>query len=135
MRNLVPLLIVAVASAAAIGAAAPAEESDRRFVQLAEIKVDPEQIASYRTALRQEIETSKRLEPGVLALLAVARKDDPSRVTILEVYASPEAYDAHRKSASFKSYKAATARMVKSLTLIPSSPMVLGDVEQKMGKQ
>src|SRR5690348_3419654 len=127
MRSNFPLLIVAIANALAIEPAASAEDS--RFVQMAEIKVDPRQIATYRAALRQEIETSKRVEPGVLALLAVARKDDPSRITILEIYANREAYEAHRQSKSFKIYKAETAHMVRSLRLIPSLPVLLDEKE------
>jgi hypothetical protein len=45
-------------------------------VRLAEIDIDPAQLESYKAAVKEEIETSVRVEPGVLALYAVAEKDN-----------------------------------------------------------
>lgn len=107
-----------------IGLRTLAGEPDNRFVQLAEIKVDHKWIAAYQAALRREIAATMRLEPGVLSLYAVAHRDDPSSITILEIYASRDAYEAHRQSMSFKTYKAETAHMVQSLRLIPGLPLL-----------
>ncbi len=67
-----------------------------------------------------------RVEPGVIALNAVAEKHDPTRITILEVYASEEAYQAHLQTPHFKQYKADTLHMVKSLELVEVEPIILG---------
>ena len=96
-----------------------------RLVRLAELEIDPAQLAVYRAALREEIETSVRVEPGVLALYAVAVKDHPNQIRLFEMYASPAAYQAHLQSAHFKKYKGATAEMVKSLRLIETEPLLL----------
>lgn len=59
-------------------------------VHLAEIQIDPAKLDSYKAALTEEIETSVRLEPGVLGLYAMSEKDNPAHITILEVYADEE---------------------------------------------
>ena len=61
--------------------------------------------------------------PGVIALQAVADKDDPTRITILELYASADAYHAHLESPHFKKYKAGTLEMVPSLELGEVNPI------------
>lgn len=102
-----------------------AEIHPERLVRLAELEIDPAQLAAYRAALREEIETSVRVEPGVLALYAVAVKDHPNQIRLFEMYANPAAYQAHLQSAHFKKYKAATAEMVKSLRLIETELLLL----------
>jgi quinol monooxygenase YgiN len=106
--------------------AAAQEPMQRRIVRLAELEIDPAQIESYKAALREEIEASIRLEPGVLTLYAVALKDQPNHVRILETYAHTEAYQAHLETPHFKKYKAATQGMVKSLKLLETEPILLG---------
>lgn len=123
MTRKAALLLMVFAMVA--GIARPAISADR-FIQLAEVKVDPMQVVAYQSALRKEIAETTQREAGVIVLYAVAHNADPSRVTLLEIYASRKAYEAHRQSASFKTYKTATARMVQSLTLIPCSPILLG---------
>lgn len=106
--------------------AAAQEPMPHRIVRLAELEIDPAQIEKYTAALREEIEASIRLEPGVLTLYAVALKDHPNQVRILETYAHAEAYKAHLETAHFKKYKAATQGMVKSLKLLETEPILLG---------
>ena len=96
-----------------------------RYVRVAELEIDSAQLASYREAARVQIETSVRVEPGVLALYAVAEKDNPARVFVVEMYADREAYNAHIESPHFRNYKFATQDMVKSLKLIETVPIVL----------
>src|SRR4051812_25817854 len=85
-----------------------AQNTSPRVVRLAELEIDPAQLTEYKTALAEEIETSIRVEPGVLSLYAVALKSDPSRIRILEVYADSAAYNTHLETPHFKKYKAAT---------------------------
>jgi quinol monooxygenase YgiN len=60
---------------------------------------------------------SLRTEPGVLTMYAVSEKENPCKVTILETYASREAYEKHIASEHFQKYKQGTLHMVKSLVL------------------
>lgn len=67
----------------------------QQLVRLSKITVDPARLAGYNAFLQEEIEASLRLEPGVLALYAVAAKEAPGQVTILEIYADRAAYESH----------------------------------------
>jgi 4-carboxymuconolactone decarboxylase len=96
------------------------------LVRLAELEIDPAQLASYKAALKEEIEASIRVEPGVLTLYAVAEKDNPTRIRVFEIYADEEAYKAHLETPHFKKYKTTTQAMVKSLKLVETTPILLG---------
>jgi len=97
-----------------------------RVVRLAELQIDPGQLEKYKAALREEIEVSIRLEPGVLALYAVSVKGDPAQIRIFEMYADAAAYEAHLQTPHFKKYKISTQGMVKSLVLVETDPVLLG---------
>lgn len=105
---------------------AMAEQTQEQYVQLAILEIDPARLEDYKAAVREQIEAAIRVEPGVLVLQAVAEKDDPTRITVLEVYASTEAYRSHLEAPHFKKYKATTDEMVKSLKLIQTVPVMLG---------
>jgi quinol monooxygenase YgiN len=102
-----------------------AQSHPERLVRLAELEIDPAQLNLYEAALREEIETSIRIEPGVLTLYAVRVKGQPNQIRLFEMYASPAAYQDHLQSEHFKKYKQATASMVKSLRLIETEPLAL----------
>jgi len=90
-----------------------------RVMQLAKLEIDSTQLEPYARFLKKGIETALRLEPGVLMLYAVADKDRPTHITILEIYADTAAYRAHLQTSHFLEYKKATAGMVKHLELVP----------------
>jgi quinol monooxygenase YgiN len=94
-------------------------------VRLAKLQIDTSQLEAYKVALKEEIETSIRVEPGVLTLYAVSDKDNPTLITIFEIYADVKAYEAHRESPHFKKYKIITKEMVKSLDLTEAVPLLL----------
>jgi len=102
----------------------PSEQN--QMVRLAKLVIDSTQLERYRVALIEEIEASVRLEPGVLTLYAVAEKDNPTHITILEIYADTNAYKSHIQTAHFIKYKTGTKEMVKSLELIEAAPLIPG---------
>jgi 4-carboxymuconolactone decarboxylase len=59
-------------------------------------------------------------------LYAVAEKERPNHITILEIYASEEAYQKHIQTPHFLKYKNGTKDMVKSLELIEVDPLIPG---------
>ena len=121
------LLLVAISVlASAVCGAAVAQEMQGQYVQIAEIEIDPTQLEDYKAAVREHIETAIRVEPGVLVLYAVSEKDNPAHIRVFEVYASTEAYRAHLGAPHFKKYKAVTEKMVKSLKLVQTTPVMLG---------
>jgi quinol monooxygenase YgiN len=106
--------------------AATAQEPSASYVQLAELEIDPAQLEAYNAAVREHIQAAIRAEPGVLVLYAVAHNDDPARITVFEVYKDMAAYKVHLEAPHFKKYKAAVEKMVKSLKLMPVTPVMLG---------
>ncbi len=98
--------------------------SENNKVRLSLITVDPEQLDDYNTFLKEEIEASMKLEPGVLTLYAVSEKEHPNRIVILEIYANEEAYQKHIQTPHFKKYKEGTLNMVQSLELIDTNPLI-----------
>lgn len=100
--------------------------ADKNLVRLSKITVDPTQIDAYNAFLKEEIEASMRLEPGVLTLYATAEKDAPHKVTILEIYADRAAYEKHLQTPHFQKYKQGTLEMVKELELVDVKPLIPG---------
>lgn len=96
------------------------------LVRLSKITVDPAQLDAYNAYLKEEIEASMRLEPGVLTLYAMAEKKHPNRITILEIYADREAYKKHIQTPHFQKYKQGTLSMVKDLELVDTTPLIPG---------
>lgn len=100
--------------------------ASRNKVRLSRITVDPTQLEEYNAFLKEEIEASMRLEPGVLTLYAVAEKEQPHKVTILEIYADEAAYQSHLKTPHFQKYKQGTLNMVRELELIDCDALIPG---------
>jgi quinol monooxygenase YgiN len=96
-----------------------------QVVRIAELEIDPDQLAAYKALLSEEIEASVAIEAGVLMLHAVAEKDHPERIRILEVYANRQAYLAHLETPHFLKYKTGTAAMVRSFRLIETDPVLM----------
>ncbi|HEY7924514.1 MAG TPA: antibiotic biosynthesis monooxygenase [Vicinamibacteria bacterium] len=94
-------------------------------VRIAELEIDPVLLESYKAAVKEEMEAAVRLEPGVLAIYAVAEKDHPTRLRFFEIYASEEAYRSHIDSPHFKKYAAVTKPMIRSRKLIETVPVLL----------
>ena len=101
-----------------------AAQTDKQLVRLARLEIYPAQLESYKAAIKEHIETALRVEPGVLTLYAVAEKANPTHITVLEIYASEAAYQAHLKTPHFLKYKSGTQQMVKSLELVETEPLV-----------
>jgi len=93
-------------------------QEKNQMIRLAKIKVDPLQLDKYNIALKEQMTTAVRVEPGVLTYYAVADKSDPSHITILEIYADTVAYQSHITTTHFKKYKETVKNMVKFLELV-----------------
>lgn len=98
-------------------------QENNQMVRLAKIKVDPLQLEKYNAALKEQITTAVRVEPGVLSYYAVADKKDASNITILEMYADTAAYKSHIETSHFKKYKQTVKDMVKSLEFTDVTPI------------
>jgi 4-carboxymuconolactone decarboxylase len=106
------------------------DQAGKPFIRVARIVVDSAALEQYHAALKEGIETAVKVEPGVLALYAVADRERPTHVTVFEIYASEEAYKLHIQTPHFKKYKSATMNMVKSLELMDTSPIAMASKQQ-----
>ena len=93
------------------------------IVRLSKIKVNPDYLDEYMKYAVEVGTTSLETEPGVLTMYAVADKENPCNITILETYSSEEAYKSHIASEHFQKYKQGTLHMVDSLLLDDVSPL------------
>lgn len=93
------------------------------MVRIAEIDVEPRHLQDYLAILKKEAAASVQLEPGVICILPMAEQAEPTRIRLLEIYASREAYEAHVQSPHFLEYKSSTLHMVKSLRLVEMSTL------------
>jgi 4-carboxymuconolactone decarboxylase len=99
-------------------------QENLKVVRLAKLVIDPAQLQSYNLLLKEAVQASMKLEPGVLTLYAVAEKEVPTHITILEIYADVESYKKHIQTPHFLKYKNDTKEMVKSLELIETVPLI-----------
>lgn len=95
------------------------------YMRIAKITIDSTKLDDYTKALKEQMQSAIRFEKGVLAYSAVQEKKNPAKITIMETYASVEAYQAHTQTAHFKKYKMITADMVKQLELIDVVPIAI----------
>jgi len=121
-RKFVTLGAAFLASAVAGGAAAAESVT---VVRIAELEINPAHLVAYTTAVKEEMETSVRVEPGVLAIYSVAEKDSPNKLRFFEIYADEAAYQAHIQSPHFKKYFDNTKSMITSRKLIETVPVQL----------
>lgn len=87
-------------------------------VRIAELEIGTDYLYEYLEILKEESEASLRLEPGVICIYPMFQKENPTQISLLEIYASKEAYESHLKTPHFQKYKTTTAEMVKDLKLI-----------------
>ena len=90
-------------------------------------RADSDDLGKHRPRChRVAIETSIRVEPGVLTLYAVSLKEHSEQIRLFETYQDAAAYESHLQSPHFKIYKSRTQQMVKGLRLLETEPILLG---------
>lgn len=96
----------------------PSVPTDGMLVRISEIEVHPQYLEEYLGYAYTVGATSVKEEAGVICIYPMQMKRDSTQIRILEIYASPEAYRHHIKTAHFQKYKTGTLHMVKSLDLV-----------------
>lgn len=91
---------------------------DEMMIRISEIEIEPEYLDEYLSILKEESKASVELEPGVISIFPMYRKENPTDIRILEIYANRKAYETHLETPHFKHYKTTTLKMVKSLKLV-----------------
>ena len=93
------------------------------IVRIAEIEVYPQYLEEYLTFANEVDRLSIEREPGVICLYPMQSAEDSTKIRILEIYASEEAYQQHLKTDHFQKYKQGTLHMVKDLKLPTMKPL------------
>ena len=73
------------------------------------------------------MEAALRVEPGVLAIYAVADKNDPTKLTFIELYVDEATYQIHRDTPHFQKYFHTTKDMIADRVLLEAVPVELRD--------
>ncbi|MCD5996328.1 antibiotic biosynthesis monooxygenase [Pseudomonas sp. CDFA 602] len=121
----IPALCTAAAIVCFGGGSVLAGEPTEKVVRIAQLVIDPAQLAAYHAAVKEEMADSVRLEPGVLAIYSVAEKDHPNRLHFFEIYADEAAYRSHIASSHFQKYVKTTQSMIASRVLMETEPVQL----------
>lgn len=95
------------------------------YVLIVNLEVDSVDLESFKAALKEDIETAVRTEPGVLTLHAMFDKDNPTHITVFEIYLNEEAHKAHQQTSHFNKYRNATEGMVTSVERTEMIPIAL----------
>jgi quinol monooxygenase YgiN len=120
-----PLRTFVAISLLSLAGVAVAADAPLRLVRIAELEIDPAQLDAYKAAVKEEMETSVRVEPGVIAIYSVAIKGSPASLRFFEIYANEAAYRAHIESPHFRKYVETTKKMILSRKLIETDPVQL----------
>lgn len=107
--------------------AAQANAVQAGTVRIAHLKIKPDQLNAFTAAIREEMRDALRFEPGVLAIYAVADRSDPAKIMFFEIYASEEAYQAHRNTLHFIKYFETTKDMIEDRVLVEGVPVEMRD--------
>ena len=127
-----PLLATNVVCLLLLGAYAFSKPtSNDVVVRMAQLDIDPARLDDYTRAVREEMNDAVRLEPGVLAIYAVAEKENPTRLHFFEIYASEGAYASHRETPHFRRYLAVTQPMIRERKLIEAIPVQMSDKAER----
>ena len=95
------------------------------YVRIAELEIDPRQLAVFTAEAKEVGQMSVSDEPGCLVLYAVHDKESPGRIRVFEIYRDADAYKKHLQTPHFQKFRAATDAMVESRRLIDAVPISL----------
>ncbi len=105
------------------------------IVRIAEIEVYPQYLTEYLEIANEVDRLSIEREPCVICLYPMQSAEDSTKIRILEIYASEEAYQQHLKTDHFQKYKQGTLHMVKDLKLPTMKPLDPETMKQIFKKQ
>jgi len=97
-------------------------QSDNTINNFVIVDVKSEFGQAFRHVVLPEMAQSIKLEEGVLAMYAAIDKANPNRWYFYEIYASEDAYQAHRMTPHFKKYIEQTAEMTTYKEAIAIKP-------------
>lgn len=106
--------------------ASRAQETPLPFVRLADLRIDPARLDSFKAAALRHAKATMRDERGALVLHAIAEKGRPENIRVFEVYVDAAAYQAHLRTPHFRQFRASTEAITTSRALYDTVPVLLG---------
>jgi quinol monooxygenase YgiN len=103
-------------------------------VRWADLSVDPARLSDFKAAANEHGSAVLDAEPGVLALHAVAEKDNPSSIHVFEMYVDAAAYQAHLRSPHFQRFRTRTEKWIIERQLHEGVPVRLAAKSQLTGQ-
>lgn len=127
MKMTLLLLALTLAGLSFLFSPRPAQAAEAGSVRIAQLTIKPGQLEAFKAAVREEMRDALRLEPGVLAIYAVADKNDPNKLMFFEMYVDEAAYQIHRETPHFIKYFESTKNMIADRVLMEAVPVELQD--------
>lgn len=127
LAALVALPAALLAAFVALPVLGTAHAAEATSIRMAHLQIKPDQLEAFTAAVKEEMEAALRLEPGVVAIYAVAEKGDPTKWTFFEMYVDEEAYQIHRDTPHFQKYFHTTKDMIADRVLLEAVPVELRD--------
>ncbi|MDD2967371.1 MAG: putative quinol monooxygenase [Desulfovibrionaceae bacterium] len=106
---------------------ATAYAAEPTAIRIAQLHIKADQLDAFTAAVKEGMEAALRLEPGVVAIYAVADKNDPTKLMFFEMYVDEKAYQTHRDTPHFQKYFHATKDMIADRVLLEAIPVELRD--------
>ena len=98
------------------------------MLRLFELGIAPGQRQAFYEAGLENLSASVGTEPGTLAMYALSADSNPDLAYLVEIYAGPEAYQAHVAGAPYKAYAAkAPALLIAHRKLIETEAVFLAE--------
>lgn len=120
-----PILVVMLIGMLVFACGNTFAQENKRYVRMVKMVVDSLQLDKFRAALQQHAKDAIKNDRGVLTFYAVYDKDQPTNVTIFEIYANLAAYELHSKTPNHLQYISTVGNMVKSLVATDVIPIAL----------
>lgn len=100
------------------------------YIRLIKIELESTTIEDFNKLGNTVMLPGIKNEPGILVMYAVAEKNNPTSVSILEVYENLAAYNKHIETPHYLKYKEGAKGLVKSLRFIDVDPILLASKPQ-----
>ena len=75
------------------------------------VKVKPDQVKAFLAATLANAQASRR-EPGIARFDVLQQSDDPTTFVLSEAYRTPEAPEAHKRTAHYATWRDTVAEMM-----------------------
>jgi quinol monooxygenase YgiN len=103
----------------------PAKDMQGQYVRLAELQIDPAQLESFNSAIKEGIETAFAWSQGFCCYMQCLKEIIRPASKFLKICTGENAYKTHLETPHFKKFRGIPERMVKSRKILDAVPIIL----------